>query len=151
MTAKEKKQLIITAILIAVFIVLWGRVLVMKKKAAAKAKQTLSPITVSDLSQTQPPPLIQKMIEEGEGVALGKDPFYKIPLSSGSVSIESLTVEGIAWDETTPSAIINGKLVFQGERLPGDIEVVEIRKDGVVLRQGDEEVVLPLLKGDGGS
>ena len=52
-------------------------------------------------------------------------------------------LEGIAWSESEPFALLNGQVVGVGEWIRA-YRVTEIRRDRVVLEQGDDRVVLRL-------
>lgn len=52
-------------------------------------------------------------------------------------------LEGIAWSESEPFALLNGQVVGVGEFIRG-YRVSEILQDQVVLEQGDDRVVLRL-------
>lgn len=61
------------------------------------------------------------------------------PLPGGG----SLHLDGIAWSETAPAAVIDGQIVGPGERIRGAL-VVRIERDRVVLEAGDGEIVVRL-------
>jgi hypothetical protein len=52
-------------------------------------------------------------------------------------------LEGIAWSESEPFALLNGRVVGVGEFIRA-YRVTEITRDRVTLEQGDDRVVLRL-------
>ncbi len=79
----------------------------------------------------------------------GKSPFLPLKTEAARVMTESggIELEGIMWDEKTPCAIINGRVVKAKDRI-GDNEVVEIKKDRVILNDGKNliEINIATLK-----
>ena len=57
----------------------------------------------------------------------------------------SLVLEGIIWDEKTPSAMINDMIVIEGDTVEGK-KIKRIMKDSVILIENGEEEVLKLKK-----
>ena len=57
----------------------------------------------------------------------------------------ALTVSGIAWGGSYPRAIINGKIVKIGDTIEG-AEILEIKKEGVVVSYKGQEFTIPVAK-----
>jgi hypothetical protein len=72
----------------------------------------------------------------------GKNPMVAREAVSGP-AVSGFALSGILWDKTKPTAIVNDEIVTRGSRL-GDFVVVEIRKDRVVLDDGQNRVDLRL-------
>ncbi len=75
----------------------------------------------------------------------GRDPFSeKTALSVGSMPISNLKVEGIFFQhDQTPQAIINGEVLEEGDKI-GDITIIEINKDTVIVTDGEKNYNLHL-------
>lgn len=56
------------------------------------------------------------------------------------------TLEGIIWNAVKPQALIDGAIVKVGDRV-GDARVLEIRKDGVKMRDSDKEYYIRFRRG----
>ena len=59
---------------------------------------------------------------------------------------ERLSLQGVIWSSGRPQAIVNGKIVKIGDTIQ-DAEVLDIRKDGVKMRDKDREFSLRFKKG----
>ena len=68
----------------------------------------------------------------------GRNPF--VPWGTGAATSD-LVLKGIAWDEENPKCVINGVIVEVGDEVAGKT-VREIRRDRVILTDGEEELVL---------
>ena len=87
-----------------------------------------------------------------------EDPFYPIISETGEFlskieqqksQTKKLLVEGIVWDSGKNSiAIINGTVVRQGDKIEG-YQVLEIRKDGVLLERDGEKEILTMPNEEG--
>ncbi len=75
-----------------------------------------------------------------------RDPFQslvtedgKLLFGSGILSLEDVYLEGIVWDPNGESvAMINGMILRQGDRI-GDLQILKIESDRVVLEADGEE------------
>jgi len=67
------------------------------------------------------------------------------PFAPGSISgpASNLTLNGIIWDSAKPKAMINNSTVSEGDKI-GGYTVKNIESDKVILRDGEEELVLKL-------
>ncbi len=59
---------------------------------------------------------------------------------------DELVLEGVIWNAVKPQALINGNIVKVGETV-GDAKVLEIRKDGVKVRDQEKEYYLRFRRG----
>jgi len=105
-----------------------------------------APLAVAAMSQ----------VEHGERGA--RDPFIPLVLPDGSfyfeeevempeVSLEDFQLEGIVGDPSGGEAfaLINGEVLREGEAIEG-LQILEIRRDSVVLLTGQGEVVVQLVE-----
>ena len=60
-----------------------------------------------------------------------------------SLDGRQLALGGIAWSETGPFALINGRVLAAGERIEG-FKVIDIQKEQVELEDGEERILLRL-------
>lgn len=138
---KQKTELMITSIgiLFLIFLVISNTQKARKKKAfMAKASDTV----ISSLSV--PISFEEKEIEESaikEG--WGRDPFLFGASTATGFGIEGFILNGIVWDKDNPYAIINNDVVKIGDKI-GDIAVVEINKESVIVEEDGEQHTLEL-------
>ena len=64
----------------------------------------------------------------------GKNPFLPRE-AQGPTLTKKLVLNGIAWDEKSPRAVINDRIVAIGDQVGGST-VVEILRDHVILNDG---------------
>ena len=80
---------------------------------------------------------------------LYRDPFG---LASGAHEVQEkpkkkeLSLEGIIWNAAKPQALIDGNLVKVGDKI-GNAQVVEIKKDGVKMRDSEKEFYIRFKRG----
>lgn len=90
------------------------------------------------------------MISESDRAKLdwGLDPF-RVLVSAGVEVLEigEWNLTGISWRQGRAAAIINDKIIHQGDSL-GKFKVVDISKDRVSIQEGDQTLEL-YLKGEG--
>lgn len=99
---------------------------IMKKlKISKQSPESLTPEDLSSKSKKQ------------------RDPF--VPLAGGAEGskLTWFTLEGIIWKEEKPLAIINDQIITKGDFIQG-AKIVDIKKDGVIILYGGEEIFLPL-------
>ncbi len=82
---------------------------------------------------------------------LFRDPFGEEggrPASPSPAATEEtpFLLQGVIWSSDHPQALINGKVVRPGDTI-NDAEVLDIRKDGVKMRDKDKEFYLRFRKG----
>ena len=136
---KRNKKLAILIVLMTGVVIVW---MPKGKKPTAVSANTLS--ATSD----QPIPITRVVPKKRtEFVGWGKNPFAKPQEEEkegkkvGSVS--DLKLGAIMWDDKTPSAFINGKIVSVGDKID-DKTVKQIEEDRVILTDGTNDYVLRL-------
>lgn len=146
---KQKKQLIIVGVLILVFI--FSLLNSLKKKPATKGGVQVEPAAGGGVPQpaaTQQAvsaptkPSEKKLNEQFERAKLawGRDPFAAP--SEKEYQIGELQLKGISFDKKNGGyAFINSDIVKKGD-IVGDYEVVEIEKDRVLLKKGNQSFYL---------
>lgn len=117
---------------------------------AAPASPTRSPShTEADADHTpQPsqPATISAAVESGGSIAPIRAPTRADREFVGQAQLPDGTLidlEGIAWSESEPFALLNGQVVGVGEVVRA-YRVLEIQRDRVILEQSDDRVVLRL-------
>ncbi len=73
----------------------------------------------------------------------GRDPFSSGPSTSEPATLSDMVLTGILWDDSAPLAMINDNLVGVGDKI-GGYAVAEIKKDKVVLTDGEQNHTLTL-------
>lgn len=142
MDKKQRTELIITAALAAVLLLVWANsIKFIKSKAAAKnkASQVREPLGNMPIGGAG---VITSSVEADEGLPWKRCPFsgriysgYSPPVQSSSAG---LTLSGIIWDNERPTAIINDKIVSTGANIAG-YTVIEIKSDKVILSDGSRD------------
>lgn len=76
----------------------------------------------------------------------GRSPFLPVKTEDAKFMTESgdVELEGVMWNEKAPRAIINGRVVSVKDRV-GANEVVEIKKDRVILNDGKDFIELNIV------
>jgi hypothetical protein len=140
---KNKKQIIITGILI---IVLIFAVLNASRKFK-KARAVVGASSVSAVTQSVPvSDVIQLPTKKSEAdLKWVRDPFSGRNYSAGSArkGAVDLKLVGITWDKVSPMAIINNKVVGVGDSVAGNL-VIQINEGSVVLNDGTRDFELKL-------
>lgn len=143
----EKRNLIIAVALVAIFFLLIGRNLIFKKKApsassSAGSAQTASIGSVSALTNIRESQAIWEAQLARWDLDWKRDPFMPAGSSAGASIPLSLT--GIVWDEKMPIAMVNDRVLRNGDEIDG-YKVVQIKPSSVVLSSGQETFELPLF------
>ena len=137
MEKKDKIQLGITGVLVIVLVVFLIRAFEKgKRPAPVKVKEFVADQSVKE------PGLYTRLEQEIKKMDFKRDPFSRQSLSDLEES-QDLHLSGILWDEVNPTAIINDEIVAVGSRIQGG-RVVDIRKDKVILEEGDYHIELVL-------
>jgi len=104
----------------------------------------------SQVAVTTPPPvadmqnnsgLYAKQDAEAKKMTIKRDPLSKITTESSS----ALFLNGVAWDDANPQAIINNEILEVGGSVNGNT-VVEIKEDRVILSNGKNTFELKIEK-----
>lgn len=136
---KKRIEIIITSTLVVVFILAMGNTIkVVRQRAKAKPPAVTKALPSSLPSQESTP--IKKA--EKESLKWGRCPFSGKVYSAQGQAVD-LKLSGILWDEKNPQAIINEKVVKQGD-LVGNCLVIKINNDCVILSDGEKELELRL-------
>ncbi len=139
-TAKEKSQLVITAILGVVLILVSVRTYVQMQSKKIK-RSGAGAVTVQAVSMDQAVPLYVILAEEAGQISIERDPFSPVPKAPAS----GIVLNGILWDENKPTAIINNEIVQAGQSVNGKV-IVEIQKDKVILKDGSRNIELKMYE-----
>lgn len=144
---KQKKQLIIVGILVA--ILLFSVMGSFKKKPGVRAVASApapsiaaapqSASTAAPASMRADEKKMNAQLERAK-LAWGRDPF--VAPSEKEYQIGELELKGISFDEEKGGyAFINNDIVKKGDAV-GDYEVVDIEKDRVLLKKGNQSFYL---------
>lgn len=137
MEKKDKIQLCITGVLVIILLFSLPRAFEKKKRPVpVKAKEVATDQTVKE------PGLYTRLEQEIKKMDFKRDPFSRQSLADLEES-PGLRLSGILWDEVNPTAIINDEIVAVGSRIQGG-RVVDIKKDKVILKEGDHYTELIL-------
>ena len=141
MEKKDKIQLIITAFLIIILVLLVGRSLTGKKQTndladtRPTAQNTGAPLAGGESGQ------YVKLEQEAEKLEMQRDPFFKTAVISDEKPI--LYLRGIFYDDKNSTALINDDIVEVGSSI-GENVVVDIKKDRVILNDGKNNFELTI-------
>lgn len=125
---------------LAVLSLVYG--VVTPSKARRGASETSTP--VSSTSKIRMP--LEREIKRSSHPSWGRNPFSQ----PGAEVLKRPTLSGIAWDEKSPSAIINDQIVGVGDQIGGST-VVAIRPNSVVLNDGEHDFELSVSRQKTGS
>jgi hypothetical protein len=156
--SKSRKQLILVGCLAPVLVVLlWANLIdpalkrSFRRAAAPAAAAKAAPVPAS-APATQPAD--PKEIAGYEDLEWKKNPFVGLepvtpkgepaPVRKGAAPTPTFFLEGVLWDDRNPYAVVNGEVRGVGDKI-GQYEVVEITRDSVTLRSGDEVLELKLF------
>lgn len=141
---KKRLEIIVTSALIAVCILFWIKTLkgLRKESPLKKALPLAVPSEVGAGRKDFALPLKQIPVAEEADLNWGRDPFSGYEYSVGPREV-NLKLSGILWDDQKPACIINDNIVGKGERVAGQT-VVDIRKDKVILNDGNRDFELKL-------
>jgi hypothetical protein len=146
----DKKKAAITLVLLVILFFVLNRAVKLTKKHNSKI--TPLPLTASvfpsgnnDVAVSDKISRFKKLIEESKKVKFERDPFMRSPEISLEKEFSEIVLSGIIWDEKTPRAIIDGKIVGIGSRVKNNT-VVAIKPDSVVLNDGEQDFKITLKK-----
>ena len=152
---KEKKQWVITSILLVIFVISFTKNVVLRKKGVtAPSAQTASgPIDgtqnlADDLLFVTNYRMKDKQFAEQTKVwekEWGRDPFISQDFGATVVRAVNLTLNGILWDDANPKAIVNEKVVHKGDTIYG-YTVMDVKQRSVILRTGEKNVELSVFR-----
>lgn len=141
---KDKKLILLIGLsVLAIFSVIYG--IVMPSKARRGSASGPLPIEkgVATTSSKDIAP-IERQAKKSQFGSWGRNPF--VPEGTTMQAAARLFLNGIVWDEKSPQAIINDRIVRVGDSV-GDRQVVAIGQTSVILKEGDQELELRLGQG----
>jgi hypothetical protein len=134
---KREKQIIITAVLIVILVIVWINTFkVMRehsKKEIIESRPQLSVVRGKTLKGEPVRLTLGKGIKED--LKWIRCPFSGKIYYGGKIENIDLKLQGILWDNREPQAIINNKVIKPGDEI-GPYIVVEIKQRTVVLNDG---------------
>ena len=147
---KQKRDLILAVVLVAIFLAIAGRNFIFKKKIQAPG----APIAGAQTDALDSFSVL-KWIRENQsllddqasqwGREWGRDPFVQTGSETGALGSVPLSLTGILWDEKMPMAMVNDKILKQGDMIEG-YQVVQIKPSSVVFSLGEEKSELLLFQ-----
>ncbi len=139
MMDKKLIQKIILAALVVIFVILLFKFFSGQGKNPAPAKSALVAVVPPQPGQKAKPAAV-------EDANWGRCPFsgrvYAPPVASSSKNID-LKLTGILWEENKASALINNSIFKEGDVI-GSYTLFKIKKNSVILSDGDKEIELKL-------
>ncbi|MDD5560670.1 MAG: hypothetical protein PHT50_00860 [Candidatus Omnitrophica bacterium] len=136
MRRKDLIELGITGILAVALIIAFGSA-VKKARSRNIVPKTAGSAGVSPADKIESRDLYNYLEQETGSIELKRDPFTSSPIISYKNVQSGLALTGILWDKLKPLAIIDGEVVKKGDRI-GNKEVVDIKRDRVILSDGQE-------------
>ena len=149
---KNKRDIIITSILLVIFAISFTKNVLLRKRSVASP----APSSVTDTAKNMSEQLIivtnirvyDKLRKERVELwdrEWGRDPFIPQQALATIIKAVNLTLKGILWDEKNPKAIVNEKTLLVGDTLYG-YTVVEIKPRSVVLKTGEKNIELQVFR-----
>ncbi|MDD5005483.1 MAG: hypothetical protein PHS93_03145 [Candidatus Omnitrophica bacterium] len=142
---KNRIKIIITLLLIVVLIFVWANsIKILRQKLGSKDK-TLIAVSSSNPSE----PGLEKANTGYPKKEYREDKnleWTRCPFSGKQYNQEPIVefkVSGIMWDEVTPQAIVNGRILSVGDIINGFV-VEKIERQKVILSNGQKEIELKL-------
>lgn len=112
-------------------------------KKETSINQALSKKEYIKHAKEQNQQLYSSLEKEAEKLELVRDPFSRSIIRPTAMFDTRLNISGILWDERDPRAIINGRIVGEGDKVDGNT-VISIEQDLVVLNDGLSDFILRL-------
>jgi len=154
---KSKVQIAVTSVLVvALIIILTNSISTILRKRYPVKPASISPGTfkeivkrdigmASKMADIQEPYEYRDAIKSQEDGPWGRDPFSeKAALKGSELVVSDLKLEGILWHHgKSPSAIVNGEIVGEGDKI-GGTTVVSIGKDSIIVSDGSKNYKLNL-------
>lgn len=149
MTQKDRTELLITGVLIAIFVVFLvlflGRLKTIRRPDVKTSGPSLSFMMSKfkyDASRNKGTPFILDRAA-GEIIDIKRDPFAFGSAGGAQGGVLSLSLMGIIWNAAAPTAVINGNVVKAGDDVSG-FKVKEILQDRVILESGTAALELKI-------
>jgi len=144
MRKKYLIQLGITGILVIVLIFALGnafkksrRLPLQDSKDVLSKKVDLAGIAANQAKGSEGRGLYGMLEQQAKLIDLKRDPFTAVPIVIEKNMQSGVNLTGILWDKDKPLAIIDGNVVKKGNRV-GDKQVVDIKRDRIILSDGGE-------------
>lgn len=134
---KERIELLITITGAIVFVALLIGILGKIRNPAVPRGSLLQEEVIVPKTDTQ-----QIAEAKKRDLVWGRDPFA-LKAEEAIAGATELILNGIIWDDKRPYAIINGEIVGKGDKM-GEITIMEIRKDSVIIDTGAEKITLSM-------
>ncbi len=135
---KEKIQYIATGILFVILVVA-----IFSAVRSTKKSRTTKPVagfaSQGGTSGGSEANFYQQLLKESKTYSAQRDPFSR----QLRPSAKGLSLNGIAWDQKNPTAIVNNEIVQIGSEISGYI-VEDILKDRVILTSEEQTIELML-------
>lgn len=132
---KGRIELVVTASFILAFLLILYSSLSGSKKGPA--------LSVTPQAHSQAAGAKQDTVKKLKNLEWGRDPFMFGTAKVYSDENGVLVLNGIAWDENAPSAIINNKIVKVGDEVAGN-KITGIKKDRVIVTKDGSSYELNL-------
>lgn len=143
MRKKEIIELSITGILVVIMFFALGNAV--NKSRSGRTQGILPATAVPKAMPTARARVDQKinskdlynlLEKDSQLIELKRDPFTASPIIIKKETQSGIELTGILWDKEKPLAVIDGKIVKEGQRV-GDKTVMEIKQDRVILSDGE--------------
>lgn len=142
MRQKDLVELGVTGILLVVLI--FAFVHAAKKPAGRSlAPETVDLSGIGSADASGATSLYNLLEQEAKSFDLKRDPFTAAPIITEKNTQPGFALTGILWDKIKPLAIIDGEVVKKGDRI-ADKTVADIKRDGVILSDGQEFIEIKL-------
>lgn len=141
MRKKELVELSVTGILVVIMLFALGNAV---KSRSGHARSVLPaaaggpkamPTAQAD-QKINSKDLYNLLEKHAQSIELKRDPFTAAPIIIKKETQSGIELTGILWDKEKPLAVIDGKIVKEGQRV-GDKTVMEIKQDRVILSDGE--------------
>lgn len=137
---KKRIEIIITLILVVIFVLVTARSITKIRRRRTPRPAPAAAVTVPAV--TQPPAAASRSVQISsatkEILAWIRCPFCGMDYSGkGAGGRAEVKLEGIFWDDDKHEALINGRVVTEGDTFDG-YSVVKIKEHSVVLFDGSD-------------
>ena len=144
---KKRIEIIITSFLVLILIFAWlNSIKVLKKRVAQKVNAPAAAQSADflklELIRLEKEVFVkeEKELNEDASLAWVRCPFCGKFYGEQEVMVD-LAVSGIIWDEVNPQAIINSKILAEGDSV-GGFSIEKIEKRRVILSDGNKRIEL---------
>jgi len=145
---KKRIEIIVTSFLVLILIFVWlNSIKVLKKRIVQKVKFPAAAQSADflklELIGLEKEVFVKEEKERNEDASLVwvRCPFCGKLYGEQEVMVVDLAVSGIIWDEVNPQAIINSKILAEGDSI-GGFSIEKIEKQKVILSDGKKRIEL---------